>query len=737
MNAPFKALPETLELIKQQSINMAFILLDKACKQSDFSANKTLLKQIGDIKKRFIEKQDAIFLRLISLDHKINRRGVIGEIQREMQKLALVDQEQLAFQVFSEHFIDSAQKHIGINMSLLLLRFEAVSDQELEFEDLPFSPQQLAQSFESALRPIELDRDEKAEFFRTLLSLTNRHYVQWLNHANNQFIDLGILADLNESDANAQLKRKQQKQVSAQKRKELMSSISPNIQLDDEGNAIAPDMDELLEQIHIPESSSEHIIDNHIMCPDITQSELLQVISELQPILLANMQKVDDKGYLQLSSDLTLVHQLEKQTSLGNFCLDKVNTNSISLMSMLFADLFSNDYIAMPIKALLEQLQVPLLKTALLEKNFFADSGNPAQLLLDIVSEQSVGWSPDKNAEKDFLYQKMASMVQLVNQGFDNSYAIFDDAIIDFKVFLKNHQLRVGKIEARIVSAEKSKVRFERAKDEAKKHNEAVFSPYELPEPLTEFFSQHWQQVLFNIHNKYDGQDNKEWKQAVSTETLLRLNFEGHSQADNKRALYALQKMMLHTGQHKADVNEALKKIIPFIKTMVKKNKDTELKDEINNAEDSLDGSTELSEANVVTEAPQLTASNETVLESSMTFVNDDNDSLIVDQEQALQDTADQAANTQENAIKQLQDQLSIGSWLIDETPEESIKVKIAAYIKHTDSYILVQRNGIKYANLNSLEMLSRLQEKQLILLESGPVFDRALESVINSIRTV
>jgi hypothetical protein len=73
--------------------------------------------------------------------------------------------------------------------------------------------------------------------------------------------------------------------------------------------------------------------------------------------------------------------------------------------------------------------------------------------------------------------------------------------------------------------------------------------------------------------------------------------------------------------------------------------------------------------------------------------------------------------------------------WLHDFSSGEKEKIKIAAYIRHTDTYILVNRKGAKQAALNSLEMFEQLEAEQLQLIDSALAFDRSLESVILGLR--
>ncbi|NRB37817.1 MAG: DUF1631 family protein [Pseudomonadales bacterium] len=670
----FTPIPACIDVLQQQSLNAVYRLLSDICKHPEIKVNKALIQQIPLIKKGLKQQFQQRFHRLMTEEPCHIHRGIIGEVQHQIEELALVDKEEQAFKLASDAFIEKAQVLGGINLALLTIRFEHVTDQQLEDEDLPLGPQQLCQALQEAIRVIELHTEHKVGFFRRVLAMLYKHYNDYLLDANNTFIDQRICEHLDESDGRARFRSKREKVKAAIKRNNLLSSINQNLTLDDEGNPLPPKMDELLEHIHIPPSASEHVLDVNIMAPDASKEELLAAISQLY-------QSQSDEGYLQPRSELTLAKQLQQNTGLSEFRVGKSNANSISMMSLLFEDLYNNQHIAAAIMALIELLQVPLLKTAILDKNFFADSGNPAQLLLDLVVEQGLSWAPDKVPEKDFLYIKLAQLIAQVNKNFDGSYSVFNQAIHDFNQFYKKHKLRVEMIESRIVTTEKAKARVDRAKQEAQQHTEITFGIYQLPAAVDCFLQQHWQQVLFYIHNKYDNQRNDEWRNALISEKLLMLNFNSHAKADKNKALAAMKKMMLNTGMENADVNTLLKTIIELVGPAAKKIAKAELRSVEKPTSESID----------------------------------------------IELTDEQ--------IEQLQNQLTVGSWLIDHRQSEGEKVKIAAYIKHTDTYILVHRNGTKSDSFNSRQIYTQIKQHNFTVLERSLMFDKALESVITAIR--
>ncbi|NRB41422.1 MAG: DUF1631 family protein [Pseudomonadales bacterium] len=714
---------ESLAVIKRQTIDVVFHAMNAVSEQQEFTSDHHLNMQIPGIKERFIEQQDECFNTLIK-PASPTRHNLFAPIKRTMHDLALVEYEDLNFQLLRRKFSDKIYDVLGADLALATLRFEELLGHELELDDMPLSPVKLSKSLQSAIKPIEVDAEKKEAFFRHTLTCFAKNYRQCVNQANNTFIEKGILTDLNDSDGRAYYMRKQKQFMSKNKRNELMASISEETLLDEKGKFVDTKMDDLLNTIDIPQQEHQHIVEAAPLAPAANQQQLLHAISELQ----GNLSQSNADGYLSPKNHLSLAKQLENETSLKDYGLNKSDSNSIGMMSMLFDNLLNNAHIASPIKALLEQLQAPLLRSALLDKNFFADTGNPAQALVDTITEQGAGWSADKDPSKDFLYKKMADIVATVNNDFDDSYDVFDDALNDFSQFNKSHQARVTKLEKRIVSAEKSKARFNRAKDTAREHNQKAFSDYVLGDEMTDFFDQHWQLVLFYIHNKYDNQNNKEWRKAINTENLLKLNLAGSDKADKRKTVAALQKMMLDTGQQKIDVNAGLQKIIPFIKHT---SRVSEQADNTKIATSDTGKSTvrALHEA-ARSVAAQITAPS--AMEAAPAVNARRNKAVDSAPEQPIEE---QTQALEPEQLKQLQEQLTVGSWLAESTGDSTEKVKVAAYIKHTDTFILIRRNGSKFGSFNSSQMSHRLMQKTLILLESSMMFDRALESVIQSIR--
>src|SRR5690606_12876850 len=132
--------------------------------------------------------------------------------------------------------------------------------------------------------------------------------------------------------------------------------------------------------------------------------------------------------------------QLTQLAQLQDFGLSTRANKTISLISMTFEQLLNNDTVPDAVKALLTQLQMPLLKAAVQDDMFLMDTDNPAQKLFNRISSAGMTWSPEKSPESDQLYKKMSAIVDNVSNKFDDDYLVFDEAVAELDNFQAEEQ---------------------------------------------------------------------------------------------------------------------------------------------------------------------------------------------------------------------------------------------------------------------------------------------------------
>ncbi|CAN5816602.1 DUF1631 domain-containing protein [soil metagenome] len=131
------------------------------------------------------------------------------------------------------------------------------------------------------------------------------------------------------------------------------------------------------------------------------------------------------------------LRQISQQAAADS--LTHIDQNTIELLARIFDFVFNDPTIPDDIKNLIGQLQIPTLKVALLDKDFFFKDTHPARVLIDTLAKSGALLDADAAAE-DPLYQMIEGIVERVQQEFDQQIDLFSDVVSDLEAFLKEEE---------------------------------------------------------------------------------------------------------------------------------------------------------------------------------------------------------------------------------------------------------------------------------------------------------
>lgn len=173
---------------------------------------------------------------------------------------------------------------------------------------------------------------------------------------------------------------------------------------------------------------------------------------------------------------------------------------TIDIVAMLFDYVFDDKDIPAELKALIGRLQIPVLKVALLDKQFFSKKSHPARRLLDEIAAVSVGWT-QQGASNAALFDKIEFIVQSVLNDYTDDAEIFERLLLDLQEFVASNeaaaQSSVAETTAIIETAERAQLAQAVVRDEIAK---ALAVSEGLPEVIVEFVQTIWQQVLTHVY---------------------------------------------------------------------------------------------------------------------------------------------------------------------------------------------------------------------------------------------
>ena len=186
--------------------------------------------------------------------------------------------------------------------------------------------------------------------------------------------------------------------------------------------------------------------------------------------------------------------------------MEQMDSMTLDIVAMLFDQIFGDENIPIAMKGLIGRLQIPMLKVAILDKNFFSKKTHPARQLLDVLGEIAVGL----NAEFDQaspLYKRIDKIVQRLVDGFQDSMDIFDPLREELEGFIAEENRRAeeeAKINARRIE---HREKLEIAKGVAQQEILQRAKSGTIPRAVLKFLAEQWVKLLLVAHAKRgDGQ---------------------------------------------------------------------------------------------------------------------------------------------------------------------------------------------------------------------------------------
>lgn len=219
-------------------------------------------------------------------------------------------------------------------------------------------------------------------------------------------------------------------------------------------------------------------------------------------------------GETQIKTDDFKHALLNSMAKMGNTTMSKslnaIDGRTIDFVEMLFGAFLRDDNISVAVKSLLLQLQIPLIKIAMLDNQFFQNNRHPARNMLDTIAHLGIGIEDRENT----LYKTMQLIVEQLQNTFDQNLTSFNTALTALNRLMTIENDKTGKQEE-----ETQKAIF---KEHARQVvlNELQRNTYKkiIQKELKPLILKQLSSLMFQRFIKY-GKDSSQWNEIV---TLLK-----------------------------------------------------------------------------------------------------------------------------------------------------------------------------------------------------------------------
>ncbi len=194
--------------------------------------------------------------------------------------------------------------------------------------------------------------------------------------------------------------------------------------------------------------------------------------------------------------------------------LSRGDESTIDLLSRIFDTVFIDPNIPTEIRELMQFLQIPVLRAALADKNFFFEEAHPARRMIDLMSR--IGMEQRK-APDDPLFQAMRRSIDRVGREADESGQVFSEALAELEQSVKaDDEVAQSAIAAPIAAALKQE-KVTAATRSAKSAVAARIGSGEVVAMLETFLENRWTSVLTVA---YSVEDDKPGAVGNATKTM-------------------------------------------------------------------------------------------------------------------------------------------------------------------------------------------------------------------------
>jgi len=324
-----------------------------------------------------------------------------------------------------------------------------------------------------------------------------------------------------------------------------------------------------------------------------------------------------------------------------------------------------------------------------------------------------VGWSEESDRDRR-LYDKVREIVESLLKDFEDDLGIFDRLRVDFETFADANKRRAELAEQRASEATRGREKLLDARRTAAREIMQRIESRPMPEMIRNLLSRPWANYLVLVLLR-QGESSDEWRHALRFADELIWSVQPKHNAAERERLAAVLPQLEKTLRHGLAT-------VAFDETDVRR-----LMQQLNTLYQAL---LQPAAPTAVTEAPTLELTDP--LPPASQEAGDSVMNAIAEEEPAPA-PAEAVDEHWTNAVRELK----VGTWIefLDEQGAKE-RAKLSWISPISSKYLFVNRKGLKVADRTLVQLASDLAENRITVLEEVPLFDRALDAIVERLKS-
>ncbi len=471
---------------------------------------------------------------------------------------SLVDDQQLDEWLAIDRLIGKIGDTHGDELQGLTLRFQHLLPGR-EDVGCPLGPDRVCHTFHDALVSLEVDPGMRVRCYELLYRILLPEIGAFYAETNQLLINRGVLPQIRIEAVTQSTRARPERQRQAAAKAEAIWSdaIEPDAGSQAEEPLVHRRPTPLHEQMF---QAMQHLLRAHFRedgtagtAAGFNDAGPIAALP-ITPMLIDTLSVLQhDDGLIEHAGELIrggLKQQVADRFSVdGNSAgsgLNQIDDETIEVISMIFDYILDDRALPDFMKALIARLQIPVLKVAIIDREFFSRKSHPARQLLNELSHAGLGWSEESEAAKDRLYQKMESTVRRILNEFESDTAIFGELLVDFRKFLDDEARSYGEAQTRLLEAAQQNERQERIKLQIAAEFAQRLSDRDLPADIREFLLTPWRTYATTVVLE-NGEESAAAKAALAFIDDLLWSLEPKPEPDDRKRLVRMLPALLES----------------------------------------------------------------------------------------------------------------------------------------------------------------------------------------------
>jgi len=612
-------------------------------------------------------------------------------------------------------------------------------DLDITIDNNPFGPHTICNSFKESLSILESDITIKLIIYKLFDKHVIRHIGELYDELNTVFINAGVLPklkhDIKKSDQNSAHPDKpnlnEKQAINDNNVLQTIQSLltaSRNI-----GSTTRYDPKKSNKSQNIEAIGSFQI--NGTIHADT--GELLIALNSIQ----LNTGHLDTNSANVLTSETiknTLASQFQSMENIGpNEAITPLDNDIIDVITMMFDFILEDHELPDAVIALVVRLQIPMLKVALIDNQFFANKSHPARKLLNIIAKTGVGLSNDNCIPGNILFDKLSETTTNVINNFKSDLDIFDDLLIELEQFLSELDEVSKQKTQKHIDKYKQREEIKLASDWVKYSINEQIANTDLPNKVYQFLFNQWKDVLLKTYLE-KGENSKQWKKQLKFISVLCWSVETKSTTAERQQLAGvileLLEMLKKGLKSISYSKQGTEKIVLMLEKYHLHNFQSgkQLQDEYNNDD--------ISEQSTLIDIRK----NQIIdIDEEMQDLVDELDSMSdipspdpVVENIILNDYQQDSDNYPDDEYLQLARHLEAGRWVeFTDKNNQTQRAKLAWKSDLLGEFTFINWRFQVVADKTLHDLANDLQKGSAKIIEDVPIFDKALGAVVEGLK--